>query len=651
MSINLPIGLIRIAWVEKHNLDTNIVTISFDATSSTSQEVEFSPTYYSAGGGFIGGHLKPNTRVLLSEGTGSKWYITGILPSLPDTNDASNVPTIPENSLLIQTNSNTKLLLDQENVISGSDSSYTNINTVLKSLIDKFEYKSEFTLGSREISGAILRNKKSKVFGTALSDYNLFSDEHNFESSVNVGLDPNYSISHVNTSRTSKNLPFTEKREIVYEFAYLNSDAEVLDDFSENAKYSGTTVKSLTNRRSSRADSLSLSLSYPNFLLETIKGTAVDLFGNILDLNRYPINLANSSFSKKQNPADAFLELRALERKSIAFHFEINSRKDFKSLGFAQLSDLVNDTSNYSRSKSRFSLDVDKEGQLKVNVPASSEYGNIPILTRYENYSDYVENSTRANEFLFSQDLIDIYHSSFAYNGGTITIKDGDAEYGVKDRFSNKAIKHGTVYHDVVSSGDFFQSGSVTIAFDNSIPAITALKSIPKLTNVVSKEINISGTNANAGGRSGLFNFDGSVEFNVGANTVDRQSLWIDTAGGMVANIGKDKNSTSSLLTLDGSMYLQIGGKKEITSDSRFSSTQKNTVPAYTGVLDIRVQTKSGIAMLRIDDNGISIMSPGNLAINSSGDMSITSSNKISIISEQIYINERLVNKFPNTSI
>ena len=42
---------------------------------------------------------------------------------------------------------------------------------------------------------------------------------------------------------------------------------------------------------------------------------------------------------------------------------------------------------DYGRQRSRFFIDIDKEGQFKLNVPASSEKGNVPILTRYENYS------------------------------------------------------------------------------------------------------------------------------------------------------------------------------------------------------------------------------------------------------------------------
>ncbi len=89
--------------------------------------------------------------------------------------------------------------------------------------------------------------------------------------------------------------------------------------------------------------------------------------------------------------------------------------------------------------------------------------------------------------------------------------------------------------------------------------------------NVVSKIIYVGGDKANAGGRSGQINFDGSLELNVGANTVDRQSLWLDTAGGIVANVGRDKLNRSMIMGMDGDCFIQVGGYG-VSTDSRFGS-------------------------------------------------------------------------------
>src|SRR5690606_16539066 len=112
------------------------------------------------------------------------------------------------------------------------------------------------------------------------------------------------------------------------------------------------------NRKQSRADTLSLSLFSPNYLMETIKGTVVDIFGNILDLNRsvIPIGSENATIRLDQNDnkSKAFLRIKELERKSLAYHFEINSRKDLTGdNGQISLPD-ISSNEDYARNRSRF---------------------------------------------------------------------------------------------------------------------------------------------------------------------------------------------------------------------------------------------------------------------------------------------------------
>ena len=79
---------------------------------------------------------------------------------------------------------------------------------------------------------------------------------------------------------------------------------------------------------------LSLSLVSPNFLMETVKGTVIDIFGNILDINRAPIpvgdsqNLTLSTANGNNVTSQSFDNIKAAERNSIAYHFELNARKN-----------------------------------------------------------------------------------------------------------------------------------------------------------------------------------------------------------------------------------------------------------------------------------------------------------------------------------
>jgi hypothetical protein len=180
------------------------------------------------------------------------------------------------------------------------------------------------------------------------------------------------------------------------------------------------------------------------------------------------------------------------------------------------------------------------------------------------------------------------------------------------------------------------------------------IASIPLLTKVVSDTIKVNGEGnfdsggPNAGGRSGSLNFDGSLEFNIGANTIDRQSLWMDLAGGTVLNIGRDRNMRSMVMAADGDVLMQIGGIG-VTGDTRFI---KENNGFYGAVFDLRVTTQGGYThMFRCDNNGVTCMSAGNIAFHAKGNMKFSSDANIEFDAENLVMQQRLVNKVFGGSI
>ena len=142
-------------------------------------------------------------------------------------------------------------------------------------------------------------------------------------------------------------------------------------------------------------------------------------------------------------------------------------------------------------------------------------------------------------------------------------------------------------------------------------------------------------------------NFDGSLELSLGANAVDRQSLWLDTAGSIIANIGRDKNFISGAISLDGDLMVQIGGYG-ITSDSRFKQLN-NTYRG--GALDIRVLNDGfTVSVIRIDKNGITVATPGNLALKGRK-VTISAEENLILEADSVSIQDRLVSKYPINSI
>ncbi len=658
MAAHTPVGLLRLAKIIKYNKERGLIECELEFTNngvpndSKIKRVQVPFSLYSTNGSFIGTYPTPGTPVIIGQGEGSQWYFISYR--------VANVPQIPnfkEGDLFIQTASDTYVYLNTKNEVEiGSDNNNLYLNTVANKFVNKqsisFSNIYSFTESSRYIDGIVKRETRSLV---NIPDFQKLTNEHYDEQLVPIALDPTFT-SLVSSNTKFKNPPFAEKREVIYEFAYSSN---VLDDINEAKIYAAQNQPFpqylLPNRRSSKVDTLSLSLVAPNHLMEITKGSVVDIFGNILDLNRVPIPIGQTAEvslkpnSSTSNKSVVYDNIRALERKNIAFHFEINARKDLTGQNGQEVLPDITSNTNYSRSRSRFIMDIDKEGQFRLNVPASSETGNIALLTRFENYSTFgPEDNSNPNKLIYRDDNLDIFLDSFALKGGDITLQDG-AGIAITpiDRILNQHIKHGTPYHSILGSLITFQSSTASQFLDIQYTKVVDLNAIPTYANIVSPTIVVNGNNANAGGRSGSINFDGSLECSFGANTIDRQSLWLDTAGGIIANVGRDKQGISMGMSLDGDLIVQIGGNG-VSGDSRFS-TQNN---AYRqGALDIRVMNQGfTVSIVRIDGNGVSIVSPSSINI-VGRDISINASGTLDLEADNLILQGRLVNKLPATSI
>jgi hypothetical protein len=657
---NEQVGLLKTGAIVGYDDAKGVIKVKLSMTShlqgqySPPIDVPMSHSLFYNNGLFIGTKPVIGTPIVVSQGSGGQYYFISFL--------SENLPLIPklnDNELLIYANSNTKITLNTNNNINiGSLINKIHINTNNNLITTNFHHENHFTLASRKIEGTIKRDLRPNINYDQRSK--VENDEYDSKLYV-IGLDP-FSTANSVISGSNKNPAFVENRELIYEF---QPTSMVGDDLSETLLYNqGLSNKpnyTFPNRRSSRCDTLSLSLVAPNFLMETIKGTVVDIFGNILDINRYPLPLGqdqNTLGSTSKDKAKSFSLIKELERKSLAYHFEINSRKDLSANNGGSVLPDINSNADYARNRSRFFIDIDKEGQFKVNVPASSEVGNVPLLTRYENYSTFgTDDNNNPDKLVFREDNLDIFQDSFAapifdINKGLFTIDKGSVNLVNKgidsapmDRITKSNIRHGTAYHDILATCYAHQTNAfLRPSFDiqNSGYGKNIVNNLPVLNNVVSKTIITGGDDANAGGRSGSINFDGSIDLNIGANTVDRQSLWLDTAGGIIGNIGRDLKNNSAVLSMNGNVFCQIGGMG-VSTDSRFIKQNNGQIGA---VLDIRVfNSKLRVTHIRIDDNGIIIASPGNMVLHSGGDLTITADASIKLESEHVYIQNRGVLK------
>lgn len=673
--LGTPIGFFRRATIRKYNND-GTVQVALDEAALAQNKVEFRASlpvaWTGPEGEFLGGYPRVGSTVIVNQGAGGQWYIVSFAPSdLVFGNKTSltrssfndnKLAALKPNRILGQVKDGSRFFLDPEIGFQvGRPTNYLHINSVSNIISHNLATSLEFTEATRSINNLVRRdlseNSNRNILGSTL-------DSHTYEFSLfTIGLDPTTATSVSTTGTQVRNPALVESRELVYEFS---QSANFSTDEDEAARYvdpKNVQNKPRVSRREIRADALSLSLEYPNHLIESIKGTAVDVFGNILDINRNPLPIGKiDELSLRKNPdkSEAFRKIRAQLRKSIAYHFEINTRKEMAG-GDLSPPD-PSDVSDFARLRSKFSFDIDKEGQFKFNVPASSEAGNVPLLTRYENYSvlrSKEDSFVHPNSFVRPVNNQDIYLENFSA-APKIALKSGEDELdGYEapiDRITDKPIKLGTAYHDItttcgefLNTANYLKAGLKLVNFD---PKNRLNTNWTPLEKIVSDSLIVTGPKANAGGRSGLFNCDGFVSINVGANTVDRQSVWADYAGSIISRVGRDKRGISYAAGLDGDLFLQVGGPGLGNSfDSRF----ENENDAYrNGTVDIRVLVNGQIAIIRIGPEGISIISPGTITLSSQQDMIFKSNSSMLFDAENIVMyagsnTKRIVNRIGNS--
>lgn len=674
--IHKPAGFLRVATITRVDPDTMTAFVSFRSSSSgitgvgtddsASVPAQLPISYLSSGGGFIGGLPSEGTPVVVSQAEGaSHYFIVAFLARDPAARVKTsatkiNIPSLVKGEITIQANTGGSINLNKDAIVIGEPINSITFDTSRNILLNTFDYSYIIGQGERTISGAIKRDRNPKKnYPSSLRGTDAAYDDN----LKIIGMDPIAFVRNSNSGDSIRNPARVEKREVIYEYedyAQVKSNDQELE-FYKTGKFSDTAI---IDRRAGRADALSLSLISPNYLIESIKGTVVDLFGNILNLNRdiIPIGGKDISAAKIKSTANEhdtykniYEQIKRLERNSLSFHFEINTRKETKGSGPPD----VNNKDDYARARSRFFLDIDKEGQFKLNVPASSETGNVGLLTRYENYSTVFPNdqSKDPNDIVFNELYKDILIEPF-YNKQIIVLKDDKGNItGPLDRFSDNnkpiSIKHGTAYHDISKTASTFQNATLYNPFPSAEYVKTTSLGLglvqPLQADIVSKELIIAGNKANAGGRSGSLNFDGSLEINIGANTIDRQSLWLDTQGGALVNLGRDlKNNISLAMNADGQVLMQIGGETVPAEKGRFQGSQTGWM---AGVLDIRVYNANNtdghneMTVIRVDADGVSITTPGKMAFYSAKDMLFRSSSKMEFDAETLILNTRKVLK------
>jgi hypothetical protein len=705
---NSDVSQIRLAQIKRVNLQNNTLEIH-----SIADKQDFTVDYpghmvdWAAGTGIWHG-LAPGDMVLCSIGYGNKFIVlnkinnsisdfqlNGISDSSTDlllfnsTYDAQNVDfkSMLPGDFLIKSPNNVKLKLSKNGITLGNSGKssltfdVTDINASQNGTsVLEANQKYEFDNSGYSIEGIVLRDRRIKNINgdddPVINPRILFQWYKELQP---VSFDPSLQPFEKTNDLFPRNPAFVEKRQVVYEFSDYNYDDPIESDQKESKKQSVDLKQQRDpsiSRRARKSDSFSLSLISPNYLIEEIKGTAVDALGNIIDLNRTVLPIGeNDGIVKLEGSEKSYYNVRELHRKSIAFHWELNARKDIDNTLSAEAkskNEYGTTDDVYKKNRSRFFLDIDKEGQIKLNVPASSEKGNISVLTRYENYTNINPNEKYGQldyDYFNRTDKTNVDILLDSVGNYSVVELVGNDKLLPKDRITEETIKLGTMYHDISTTCVFpfrgeqdenqgygILSGPDTIIDDYNNVSRYILKNTVPSTNqdptkvsIITKTINIDTDSANAGGRSATINFEGMVNTSIGANTVDRQSLWLDTQGGIVARIGADKNGISLATQTDGDVYWQIGGQPlGLDPDKRFKSNNNiNDGVLKTNRLEIRVMQGNGPGFSRIlfDNRGVIVTTPESIDYRAEKDINFYAGSAIRLNAEVVSIFEKTPDK------
>ena len=509
--------------------------------------------------------------------------------------------------------------------------------------------------------GIVMRDVRSKSLGKQ-DDSIIDHDRGNLNAIYSyIGRNPYRPVSKLFSMGIgmfppiNRNPPLSEKLEVLFEYpkeyhvSEADNESELLFPLRGKTLEDPKTVKEFMDyigRTSGLSDNKKIfvdndsrtnkrynvfNFDDPNKLIERIEGTGVDFYGNIIDINRQVIAIKEDgeSNSNAQNK-ETIRVLNRKHRRGIMYHVEMNSRKEL---------DERENNKFLRKDLSRWMFDIDKEGLTKVNFPASSEVGSIPILTRYGSYDIYNNDAVDIDisGLQFGTQLAADYEKPPGYDYSGITI-------------AGSNLIHNAAYHNVLTTASRIIANSSYPLLSKTGPTFYNSLSVK---NLISKE--------DCGGRSFLGNLDGSLEMSVGADTIDKKSLVLDTAGAIINRIGRDKNGRSIVTQTDGDMIIQIGGMgpRDSGTSSNLKDPSTNRDPRFSdednsfraGALilqivtseshDSRSKVASGLSsapssvtqdqFIRITKDGMEVFINGNLVFDVMGSIEMAAQGDVTI--------------------
>nr|BDD46269.1 hypothetical protein 101 [bacterium] len=189
----------------------------------------------------------------------------------------------------------------------------------------------------------------------------MYSDIDYHTRSFEVGFFSGSKVFKRTYGNKVRNIAISERRTVVNEFArdhnFAGFDNETIRGAGLGNIYRSLGLDSKYNEAGNTLDLA------PGELVESISGNVVSLTGKIMD-----VNYNSLSYGLPQNKVPRLLDAERIEiakrisRRGIGHHFQLST---------------ASSSNENNNSVGNLVFDIDKEGVLKVNIPRSSDTGNI----------------------------------------------------------------------------------------------------------------------------------------------------------------------------------------------------------------------------------------------------------------------------------
>lgn len=360
-------------------------------TTRKDSEIQEVPLPDFAGSGNSGiwlNNYRKGSRVIVANTSGEGREFSVIIGRIPQTNKFPRVfnsrkpdgtpsgnisyPNLKEGRLIIRGELGSELVLTEKGEVqlkaAGGGAGYYLKKFGIKSVADYrvSHDQSNFSNAGRFYSGTVRRltpNKREIFPKSTLNNAPLFVDLNFHAVATPLGFF-NGSRTYKYTYNSKKRNPeLSEQRTVINEFA-TDSMFTGFDDEIARIKGEKRLLEDSETRERNREPSNTLQLA-EHELIEVIGGNLIDFKGNILDINYRKISYGSAgNKTPRKNIDKEYDAAKRLSRRGVGYHFLLSTNVE---------------SSQTSTNTNSFLFDIDKEGLIRVNVPKSSDTGNVPF--------------------------------------------------------------------------------------------------------------------------------------------------------------------------------------------------------------------------------------------------------------------------------